>query len=377
MSTGVRSRSAPISSAPSALLCPLATSSTTTLHYLSLLEKKPGALDQAARCRCGGGTIRPDTLRRLLEARFDPWTNTSTCCVLLVLNRGGWMVAIGELGMIHQAPDLPQRAARPAPGAHPHLPEPRRRRHAERRYRQLLADLMADPHPAEPPSGEVRRPGGNTERASSRAWIMSSSGPTGGAGADRRSAARERVSAERVLPVAKHRPRRDRDAGAPRDAAITIERQMCLLGPSSAGVAFGQAADPTASFEGSRQGCSASPPQAVWINPPGTPARQDVFTGAVGAMSSCLSATGPFSPSVGDDRSSTSPGRSSRAGHDAGSIPAVPMGAGNHEPETPPTVIGALRLGARADEPPSALGYGPLSHQRSSVAGLVRAPPSI
>ena len=42
------------------------------LHYLSLLEKKPGALDQAAPLR--GWKLDPafDPLRRLLEARFGP-----------------------------------------------------------------------------------------------------------------------------------------------------------------------------------------------------------------------------------------------------------------------------------------------------------------
>ena len=42
------------------------------LHYLSLLEKKPGALDQAAPLR--GWKLDPafGTLRRLLEARFGP-----------------------------------------------------------------------------------------------------------------------------------------------------------------------------------------------------------------------------------------------------------------------------------------------------------------
>ena len=42
------------------------------LHYLSLLEKKPGALDQAAPLR--GWKLDPafDALRRLLEARFGP-----------------------------------------------------------------------------------------------------------------------------------------------------------------------------------------------------------------------------------------------------------------------------------------------------------------
>ena len=42
------------------------------LHYLSLLERKPGALDQAAPLR--GWKLDPafDTLRRLLEARFGP-----------------------------------------------------------------------------------------------------------------------------------------------------------------------------------------------------------------------------------------------------------------------------------------------------------------
>ena len=40
------------------------------LHYLSLLERKPGALDQAAPLR--GWRLNPafDTLHRLLEARF-------------------------------------------------------------------------------------------------------------------------------------------------------------------------------------------------------------------------------------------------------------------------------------------------------------------
>ena len=43
------------------------------LHYLSLLEKKPGALDQDRRRCADGSSIRPfDTLRRLLEARFGP-----------------------------------------------------------------------------------------------------------------------------------------------------------------------------------------------------------------------------------------------------------------------------------------------------------------
>ena len=42
------------------------------LHYLSLLEKKPGALDQAAPLR--GWNLDPafDALSRLLEARFGP-----------------------------------------------------------------------------------------------------------------------------------------------------------------------------------------------------------------------------------------------------------------------------------------------------------------
>ena len=42
------------------------------LHYLSLLERKPGALDQAAPLR--GWKLDPafDALRRLLEARFGP-----------------------------------------------------------------------------------------------------------------------------------------------------------------------------------------------------------------------------------------------------------------------------------------------------------------
>ena len=42
------------------------------MHYLSLLERKPGALDQAAPLR--GWKLDPafDALRRLLEARFGP-----------------------------------------------------------------------------------------------------------------------------------------------------------------------------------------------------------------------------------------------------------------------------------------------------------------
>ena len=42
------------------------------LHYLSLLEKKPGALDQAAPLRGWKLDDAFDTLRRLLEARFGP-----------------------------------------------------------------------------------------------------------------------------------------------------------------------------------------------------------------------------------------------------------------------------------------------------------------
>ncbi len=72
MSTGSRSRSAPRSSPAIGAAMSAATSSTTRLHYLSLLEKKPGALDQAAPLR--GWKLDPafDTLRRLLEARFGP-----------------------------------------------------------------------------------------------------------------------------------------------------------------------------------------------------------------------------------------------------------------------------------------------------------------
>ena len=42
------------------------------LHYLSLLERKPGALDQAAPLRRWKLDPAFDALRRLLEARFGP-----------------------------------------------------------------------------------------------------------------------------------------------------------------------------------------------------------------------------------------------------------------------------------------------------------------
>ena len=51
------------------------------LHYLSLLEKKPGTLDQAAPLR--GWELDPafDTLRRLLEVRRDEQDETACCLI--------------------------------------------------------------------------------------------------------------------------------------------------------------------------------------------------------------------------------------------------------------------------------------------------------
>ena len=70
--SGRRSRAAPRSSL--AIGAPYVRGDVVydPLHYLSLLEKKPGALDQAAPLR--GWKLDPafDTLRRLLEARFGP-----------------------------------------------------------------------------------------------------------------------------------------------------------------------------------------------------------------------------------------------------------------------------------------------------------------
>ena len=72
MSTGSRSRSAPRSSPAHRRSYVRGDVVYDPLHYLSLLEKKPGALDQAAPLR--GWNLDPafDTLRRLLEARFGP-----------------------------------------------------------------------------------------------------------------------------------------------------------------------------------------------------------------------------------------------------------------------------------------------------------------
>ena len=81
------------------------------LHYLSLLEKKPGALDQAAPLR--GWKLDPafDTLRRLLEARFavraEPAKHRPVAgpgggerfgaehCSLQIHNSGGVQVLVG------------------------------------------------------------------------------------------------------------------------------------------------------------------------------------------------------------------------------------------------------------------------------------------
>ena len=118
------------------------------LHYLSLLEKKPGALDQAAPLR--GWKLDPafDTLRRLLEARFGPRGKREYIQVLRLHEDfpeppgGGRGARRGEA-----APDRLRCRQAPVAGAHREAarasrpgalsaPAPAlRRRHAERRLR--------------------------------------------------------------------------------------------------------------------------------------------------------------------------------------------------------------------------------------------------
>ena len=118
------------------------------LHYLSLLEKKPGALDQAAPLR--GWKLDPafDTLRRLLEARFGHARQARIHPGAAPARRlpgtagGGRGARRGEA-----PPDRLRRRQAPAAGAHREAagasrpvslsaPAPAlRRRHAERRLR--------------------------------------------------------------------------------------------------------------------------------------------------------------------------------------------------------------------------------------------------
>ena len=118
------------------------------LHYLSLLEKKPGALDQAAPLR--GWKLDPafDTLRRLLEARFGHARQARIHPGAAPARRlpgtagGGRGARRGEA-----PPDRLRRGQAPAAGPHREAagasrpvslsaPAPAlRRRHAERRLR--------------------------------------------------------------------------------------------------------------------------------------------------------------------------------------------------------------------------------------------------
>ena len=180
-----------------------ATSSTTRLHYLSLLEKKPGALDQAAPLR--GWKLDPafDALRRLLEARFGPRGKREYIQVLRLhedFPERQVTAAVQRRG--EAAPDRLRCRQAPVAGAHreaarAHLdlarypaPAPAlRRRHAERRLR--LSAGRRGPAMAEAPRillehhlkrAEAAGPScGNTRnwRASARprAWIMCSSWP--------------------------------------------------------------------------------------------------------------------------------------------------------------------------------------------------------
>ncbi len=171
------------------------------MHYLSLLEKKPGALDQVAPLR--GWKLDPafDTLRRLLKARFSPRVEREYIQVLRLLKD---FPERRVTAAVHDAVKrrLIRLRRRQAPAAGPHretvgpsrpvtLPAPApalRRRHAERRLRHpagrwplAMADaprILLEHHLKRlklPPScGNTRNWRGS---ARPRDWIMSSSSP--------------------------------------------------------------------------------------------------------------------------------------------------------------------------------------------------------
>ena len=89
------------------------------LHYLSLLERKPGALDQAAPLR--GWKLDPafDALRRLLEARFGPRGKREYIQVLRLLEDFPERQVTGRgAGRGEAPPDRLRCRQAPAAGAH-------------------------------------------------------------------------------------------------------------------------------------------------------------------------------------------------------------------------------------------------------------------
>ena len=119
------------------------------LHYLSLLEKKPGALDQAAPLR--GWKLDPafDALRRLLEARFGPRGKREYIQVLRLLEDfpehqvtaavqdalKRRLIGIDAVKHLLLA-RIETRPGRLDLSRYPHLPPALHRRHAGRRLRR-------------------------------------------------------------------------------------------------------------------------------------------------------------------------------------------------------------------------------------------------
>jgi hypothetical protein len=126
------------------------------LHYLALLERKPGALDQAAPLRGWPLPAQFAQLRRLLEERMDrrgkrefiqvlrllevfPLATVAAAVLEAIRLRAIGFDAVKELVLGR----VERRPARLDPAAYPHLPRPSVRTTAAGDYTVLVAEAAA------------------------------------------------------------------------------------------------------------------------------------------------------------------------------------------------------------------------------------------
>ncbi len=82
------------------------------LHYLALLEKKPGALEQAAPLQEWALSAAFERLRRLLEARIDKRRRKEYIQILLLLETFG----IGQVDLFHRSGSSPELGSHQSSG---------------------------------------------------------------------------------------------------------------------------------------------------------------------------------------------------------------------------------------------------------------------